>query len=79
MAIRKPSDLNYDDNGFILPPLQVDPVIVPSDYVPDDELFFTGLKGLQQRASIRRHTSEPKIEQIKKLTDNGEQWLIWCG
>ncbi|HNP91958.1 DNA methyltransferase [Macellibacteroides fermentans] len=79
MAIRKPSDLNYEDDGFILPALKIEPIIVDSDYVPDDELFFTGLKGLGQRASIRRQTSDAKIEQIKKLTDNGEQWLIWCG
>ncbi len=79
MAIRKPSDLNYEDDGFILPALKIEPIIVDSDYVPDDELFFTGLKGLEQRASIRRQTSDAKIEQIKKLTDNGEQWLIWCG
>lgn len=79
MAIRKPSDLSYDDNGFILPPLNINPVIVSSDYVPEDELFFTGLKGLQQRASIRRQTSVNKIQEINKLTANDEQWLIWCG
>lgn len=79
MAIRKPSDLNYEDNGFILPALKIDPVIVDSNYTPEDELFFTGLKGLGQRASIRRQTSDVKIEKIKKLTDNREQWLIWCG
>lgn len=79
MAIRKPSDLGYNDNGYILPALKIDPVIVDSEYIPEDELFFTGLKGLSQRASIRRQTSDAKIEVIKKLTDNGEQWLIWCG
>lgn len=79
LAIRKPSDLNYDDNGFILPGLNITPIIVDSEYVPEDELFFTGLKGLKQRADIRRQTSENKINEIKKLTDNNDQWLIWCG
>lgn len=79
MAIRKPSDLGYNDNGYILPALKIDPVIVESEYIPENELFFTGLKGLSQRASIRRQTSDAKIDVIKKLTDNGEQWLIWCG
>lgn len=79
MAIRKPSDLSYDDNGFILPPLNVHPEIVSSNYQPNDELFFTGLKGLSQRANIRRQTKDAKIERIKQLTDNSEQWLIWCG
>ncbi|MFA5715176.1 MAG: DNA methyltransferase, partial [Candidatus Paceibacterota bacterium] len=79
MAIRKPSDLSYEDNGFKLPPLLINPIIVDADYVPEDELFFTGLKGLNQRASIRRQTSGSKIDKIKQLTENGEQWLIWCG
>jgi len=43
MAIRKPSDLGYNDNGYILPALKIDPVIVESEYIPEDELFFTGL------------------------------------
>ena len=79
VAIRKPSDLNYDDNGFILPELKIEPIIVSSEYVPEDELFFTGLKGLKQRSDIRRQTSDNKIKEIIQLTDNGEQWLIWCG
>lgn len=79
MAIRKPSDLNYEDDGFVLPRLNTTPVIVDSDYIPEDELFFTGLKGLGQRAQIRRQTSPKKIEEIKKLVNNNEQWIIWCG
>jgi DNA modification methylase len=79
MAIRKPSDLNYNDDGYILPPLNINPVIIDAVYQPDDELFFTGLKGLKQRASVRKQTGSAKITEIKKLVDNGEQWLIWCG
>ncbi len=79
MAIRKPSDLNYEDDGFILPPLNINPVIVNSNYIPEDELFFSGLKGLKQRASVRRQSSNDKISKIQELTSNDEQWLIWCG
>ena len=79
MAIRKPSDLNYEDDGFVLPNLNINPVIVDAEYIPEDELFFTGLKGLGQRAQIRKQTSPKKIEEIKKLVDNDEQWIIWCG
>ena len=78
MAIRKPSDLNYSDDGFILPGLNIIPVITKADYQPTDELFFSGLKGLNQRAEIRNSTSTAKIQRIKELI-NDEQWLIWCG
>ncbi len=79
MAIRKPSDLEYEDDGYILPQLNVTPIITKSDYHPTDELFFSGLKGLKQRSSIRRQTIDNKLSEIKKLTDNDEQWIIWCG
>lgn len=79
MAIRKPSDLNYKDDGYILPPLNIIPTITASDYRPTDELFFSGLKGLKQRSDIRRQTIDNKISKIKELTCNGEQWIIWCG
>lgn len=79
MAIRKPSDLGYNDDGYILPELNIIPVITDSDYKPIDELFFSGLKGLKQRSDIRKQTINNKINEIKKLTANGEQWIIWCG
>lgn len=79
MAIRKPSDLNYNDDGYILPELNIIPIITKSDYRPTDELFFSGLKGLKQRAEIRKQTIDYKIHEIKNLTENNEQWIIWCG
>ena len=79
MAIRKPSDLEYDDDGYILPSLNIIPIITESNYRPKDELFFSGLRGLKQRADIRKETITNKIKEILKLTDNNEQWIIWCG
>jgi hypothetical protein len=79
MAIRKPSDLSYDDDGFKLPKLNIIPIIINAEYVPIDELFFSGLKGLKQRADVRKQTSEKKLSEIQKLTTGKDQWLIWCG
>jgi DNA modification methylase len=79
MAIRKPSDLNYDDDGFKLPNLNIIPIITDAEYKPEDELFFTGLKGLKQRAQVREQTAGKKLLKIKELVSNNEQWLIWCG
>ncbi|MBE3141437.1 MAG: hypothetical protein IMZ53_12755 [Thermoplasmata archaeon] len=79
MAIRKPSDLGYDDDGFKLPKLNIIPIITNAEYVPVDELFFSGLKGLKQRADVRNQTANKKLLEIQKLTTGKEQWLIWCG
>lgn len=75
-----PSDLGYDDGGFKLPPLQLNPIYIKTNYIPKDSLFFDGLHGLKDRSNLRKDTSENKIGIIKKLvSQNGSQWLIWCG
>ncbi|HNX90101.1 MAG TPA: DNA methyltransferase [Paludibacteraceae bacterium] len=80
MSIRKPSDLGYNDDGYILPKLNIIPDVIDFKYQPSDELFFTGLKGLGQRAEIRRDSSGLKLDRIKEIINgSNEQWLIWCG
>ena len=78
ILMTKPSDIGYDDDGFILPELKVIPVFVESNYVPDDSLFFMGLSGLSDRAKVRAESIPPKINKIKELITD-EQTIIWCG
>lgn len=81
MSMKKPSDLGFEDNGFILPSLNIHPVFVPVDYKPEGMLFFDTLKGIQERGMVRRETVMPKIERaLDIINSNGAgQWLIWCG
>ena len=80
MSIKKPSDLGYDDNGFILPPLNVSSIITETGYVPEGQLLFTGLQGIQDRAGVRKSTVEPKAREIIQLVSGSDdQWIIWCG
>jgi len=80
ITMTKPSDLGYDDDGFILPPLNVKPVYVHSEYKPDNQLFFTSLHGIEDRTKVRRSTLNGKLEQLKKIISKHEgQWIVWCG
>ena len=80
IALIKPSDLGYDDDGFILPPLELHPHFVQAEYNPDDQLFFTHIKGVKNAAEIRRQTAGLRLELLKDLVDQSdEQWIIWCG
>jgi len=80
MSLRKPSDLGYIDDGFILPPLMINPVWV---YVPvkrDGELFFSGLRGIADRHAVRRVTLAERIRALSELVKGtNEQWIIWTG
>ena len=75
-----PSDLGYDDDGFILPKLHINPIYTHTDYTPTDQLFFTGLHGIANRAEVRRDTLESKLAKLKEVVDKDSgQWIIWCG
>lgn len=81
MTIRKPSDLGYPDDGFSLPPLEIIPVVVPTDWKPDGQLISTGLQGITQRVEVRRATADARVAAAACLIESepGEQWLGWCG
>jgi DNA modification methylase len=80
MAVRRPSDLGYEDDGFALPALTIRPEFVESDYVPEGQLFFAGLKGVTDRAAVRRNTTEARVAKAAGLVNgNDDQWIVWHG
>lgn len=80
MSVRKPSDLGYSDEGYELPPLTVSPLWVESDYVPEGQLFFTGLKGIQDRTAVRKGTLEQRVAAAAALVNASyDPWIVWCG
>ena len=80
MSVRKPNDLGYSDDGFDLPPLNIMPLWVQSDYRPEGQLFFSGLSGIQGRAEVRRATMPEKVAATAEMVNaDPGQWIIWCG
>lgn len=79
MALRKPSDLGYDDTGYDLPPLSIAAEEVAVDVAPDGQLFATELGGIGGRAAVRRQTLDGRVERAVELASGEEQWIVWCG
>lgn len=81
MSLTRPSDLGYSDDGYILPPLTVEPRFVRSDYVPDGQLFHLGLKGVGDRARVRKATASDRVQAAAELimAEPDEKWVVWCG
>lgn len=81
MSLSKPSDLGYSDSGYLLPELSIVPEIVPANYVPDGQLFATGLKGVTDRAQVRRGTLMRRVERAIGIIEDhpDEQCIAWCG
>lgn len=80
MSVRKPSDLGYSDEGYLLPPLRIQRALVPTNYRSDGALMFTGLKGIQDRSRVRKATHGARVAKVAELVNGTtDQWIVWCG
>jgi SNF2-related domain/Helicase conserved C-terminal domain len=81
VAIRRPSDIGGDDDGYVLPGYDVIPHLLAMDVVPEGQLFATDLGGVGGRAKVRKATLEARCEKTAELVNSepGEPWIVWCG
>lgn len=75
---RKPSDLGFSDDKFVLPPLnQHDHIIKPST-PPPGMLFNVPAFGLGAERDERRRTLADRCEYVKGLVDHKRSAVVWC-
>lgn len=81
MSLKRPSDLGYSDLGYDLPGLSIVPEIVDTDYSPPGQLFATTLKGVGDRAAVRKATLTDRVRRAADLilAEPDEPWIAWCG
>jgi len=79
ICMTKPSDLGYDDEGFELPPLNIESHYVDVDFIPEGQLFFTKLEGIEMRSQVRKATVKDRLRIAKEIVNRQEQWIIWAG
>lgn len=78
-AIRRPSDLGFDDDGFILPPLVEQDYLVTAKKLANGMLFPLPAVGLKEQRDERRRTIQERCEKVASLVANtGKQALVWC-
>lgn len=82
VAIRRPSDLGYEDGAYSLPPLSIQQSTVDT-VVPagDGELFAASIGGIGGRSTVRKHTLTDRVARAVELVkeEPDEPWLLWCG
>lgn len=82
LAIRRPSDLGYADDGYDLPGLEIIPELVEVDIEPSDgELFAVTIGGVSGRSKVRRESLDARVARTVALVEAepDEPWLLWCG
>ena len=78
-AVRKPSDLGFEDGRFVLPPLTEAEHVVEANTLADGMLFALPAVGIDEQREERRRTIEERCEKVASLVNpTGEPALVWC-
>ena len=78
-AVRKPSDLGFDDGAYILPPLIEVEHVVEARSNATGFLFELPAAGLKEQREERRRTIGERCEMAASLVNHtGQPALVWC-
>lgn len=77
-AIRRPSDMGYDDSKFILPPLNIEQHVVDAVYIPPGELFPRIARTLKEQREERKRTMGQRCELVASLVKHKHPAVVWC-
>ena len=80
VMMRKPSDLGYPDDDFILPELHVHDVSIEVQKPTEGMLFAMPASTLQERRQARSGSVEERSAEVARIVKSKpkEPWLIWC-
>lgn len=79
-AGRKPSDFGdeFDDSGFVLPPLETRHHIVEASRPMEGTLFDVPAVGLHEEREAARRTLAERCETAAKLLVDADRAVAWC-
>lgn len=77
-ALRKPSDLGFDDGPLALPPITVNRRLVESTFRADGMLFDLPAVTLPEQRQEQRETISERCEMAASLVDHSDPAIVWC-
>src|SRR6056297_1311270 len=77
-AIRKPSDFNFEDNGFILPGIEEKVHVIKNTAPAPGMLFNVPARTLPEQRAERRRTMKERCEKAAELVNTKEPAIVWC-
>lgn len=77
-ACRRPADLGFPDDGFLLPALSERHHVVEAKRPPEGVLFTMPAFGLSEERDERRRTLEERCELVAELVNHDRPAVVWC-
>lgn len=76
-AIRKPSDLGFDDSDFVLPPLNMKQITIDSTHLRDGFGLKLAITLDEQRAE-RKKTIGLRCDKVAEIVSKQSPNVVWC-
>jgi len=78
-SLRKPSDLGFENNGFILPPLEERETVIACSRPFKGKFFVEPAITLKEQRKERRDTLKDRCECVaEKVKENNDFAVVWC-
>lgn len=78
VAIRKPSDLGYTDDGYTLPPLELKTHLIDAEKPTAGFLIEMPALSLSDQRSVKRVTIDERAEMVSNMVNNScDPWVVW--
>jgi hypothetical protein len=77
-AMRRPSDLGFDDADFVLPVLNVREHVIAARTAREDTLFDLPAQGIQEERQESRRTIAERCEMSAELLRDCDSAVAWC-
>ena len=78
-AVRKPSDLGFDDGSFVLPSLREVDHMVEVEEIASGMLFHMPAHGLKEQRDERKRSVRERCDAVaKQVVGTGQPALVWC-
>ncbi|MCK9568913.1 DEAD/DEAH box helicase [Candidatus Pacearchaeota archaeon] len=74
VMMQMPSELGYEDNGFKLPPINIEQIVIDkTGYIVKEALT------LQDRRGARRDSLSLRVAKAAEIVNaSNESWIVWC-
>lgn len=77
-ALRKPSDMEFDDGEFILPPLVENETVLKCSRPLPGKLFIEPAMCLKEQRQERRYTISERCESVAEKVNGNSYVVVWC-
>ena len=77
-AMRRPSDMGFDDHDFILPELVERETVVDCSRPLNGKLFVEPAQGLREQREERRMTLKERCEAVAEKVNRNSRAVVWC-